>query len=70
MSTSHVTDNIRAELARRKKNQGDLAELLGITRQGISQRLNGQVQLRVGELQAIADYFGVPVTALLDKAAS
>ncbi|WP_157932334.1 helix-turn-helix transcriptional regulator [Mycobacteroides abscessus] len=62
---SHVADNVRAEAARRGKNQGDLAQLLGISRQGVSQRLLGRIEFRVGELQAIAAFLNVPITALL-----
>lgn len=65
MPHSHVTANIRAEVARKGKNQGDLAKLLGITRQGISQRMLGRVDFRVSEVQKIADYLGVPMAALL-----
>jgi transcriptional regulator with XRE-family HTH domain len=53
-------------MARRKKTQADLADLLGIVRQGVSQRLAGQVDFRIGELQTIADYFGVPLAELVD----
>ncbi|KRQ20032.1 hypothetical protein AOT85_18855 [Mycobacteroides sp. H054] len=65
MMQSHVADNVRAEAARRGKNQGDLAQLLGISRQGVSQRLLGRIEFRVGELQAIAAFLDVPITALL-----
>lgn len=62
---SHVADNVRAEAARRGKNQNDLAELLGISRQGVSQRLLGRIEFRVGELQAIAAFLNVPITTLV-----
>lgn len=71
--TSHVAANIRAEIARRGKNQVDVAEALGITRQAVSNRLLGRVEFRVSEVQAIADYLGVPASVLVDdhsKAAS
>ena len=62
---THVAANIKAELARRDKTQEDLAAVLNISRQGISQRLLGRVAFRVYELQKIADYLGVPVAELL-----
>ncbi|WP_165692431.1 helix-turn-helix transcriptional regulator [Mycobacteroides abscessus] len=62
---SHVADNVRAEAARRGKNQGDLAQLLGISRQGVSQRLLGRIEFRVGELQAIAAFLNVPIATLV-----
>jgi transcriptional regulator with XRE-family HTH domain len=55
-------------MARRGKTQGDIAELLNITRQGVSQRLLGRVDFRVGELQRIADYLAVPVADLISEA--
>lgn len=67
---SHVPANTRAELARSGKTQEDIAEVLGITRQGVSQRLLGRVEFRVSELQKIADYLGIPVSALLGEKAS
>ena len=70
---SHVAANVRAEMARRRKRQEDIAELLSLTRQGVSQRLLGRVDFRIGELQAIADYLSVPISVLLTdnaKAAS
>lgn len=64
---THVAANVRAEIARRKgTKQEDLADLLGITRQAVSRRLLGRVDFRVAELQAIADYFGIPISTLLD----
>jgi len=60
--------NIRAELARNSKSQGDLAELLGITRQGVSQRLLGRVDFRLGELRTISEFLGVTVGELVDGA--
>lgn len=62
---SHVPANVRAELARRRKRQEDLAELLGLTRQAVSQRLLGRVDFRIAELQAIADYLEVPIGTLV-----
>ncbi|WP_373202627.1 helix-turn-helix transcriptional regulator [Mycobacterium marinum] len=62
---SHVAANVRAELARKNKRQEHLADLLGFTRQAVSQRLLGRVDFRVAELQAIADYLEVPISALV-----
>lgn len=66
MQQTDLSANIRAELARRGKSQGDLAELLGITRQGVSQRLLGRVDWRISELQAIAAMLGTTVGQLVD----
>lgn len=63
---SHVARNVRAEIARRGKRQGDIAKLFGFTRQAMSRRLLGHVDFRIAELQTIADYLGVPVAVLID----
>lgn len=63
--TTAVADNIRAEIARRGKNQIHIAEVLGITRQAVSRRLRGDVEFRASEVTAIADYLGVPASVLL-----
>ncbi|MEE3066541.1 MAG: helix-turn-helix transcriptional regulator [Actinomycetota bacterium] len=65
---SHVARNVRAELARRGKTQEDIAGLLGFTRQAVSRRFLGRVEFRVNELQAIAEYLDVPMSALVDPA--
>ncbi len=62
---SHVPANVRAELARHRKRQEDIAELLGLTRQALSRRLLGYVDFRIAELQAIADYLEVPIATLV-----
>ncbi len=70
VSQSHVPANIRAEVARAGKNQADIAELLGITRQAVSQRMLGRVDFRISEITAIANYLGVPSSALIDGTAA
>lgn len=60
-----VPANVRAELARAGKNQGDLANLLGVTRQAVSRRLTGEVPFDVDELRKVADYLNVTPADLL-----
>jgi transcriptional regulator with XRE-family HTH domain len=60
-----VAANVRAELARRRIRQIDVAERLGVSRQNVAQRLNGSVDFRVGELIAISDMLGITVIELL-----
>ena len=61
-----VAANVRAELARRRIRQSDVAQRLGVSRQNVAQRLNGSVDFRVGELIAIADMLGITIAELLD----
>lgn len=56
---------IRAELARRGANQGDLADLLHLHQTAIHRRMAGKVDWRVDELTKVAQYLGVPVAELL-----
>jgi transcriptional regulator with XRE-family HTH domain len=64
MVQNSVADNVRAEMARRNKSQADIAQQLGITRQGISRRLLGRTPFDVDEIAAIARYLNVPVGVL------
>ena len=61
---TNVTANIRAEMARRGVTQKALSEALGINQSGVSERLNGNVPLRVDELLQIAALLDVPVSTL------
>lgn len=64
-----MSTEVRAHLARNRKTQRDLSEVLGISQPQISARMNGDIAWDVNELAAIADWFGVPVTALIGEAA-
>jgi transcriptional regulator with XRE-family HTH domain len=64
MSGFLVADNVRAELARRRILQSDLADLLDLTKQSISRRLCGEVPFRDAELAKIAEHLGVEVSVL------
>jgi len=60
-----VSRHIKAEMVRNGKTQADLANLLGITQQGISRRLIGRTPFPMAEVITLAAYFGVDVTYLL-----
>lgn len=60
-----VAAEIRAEMARQRKNQDDLADCLGIARSVISLRLNGHRAFKLTEVERLAEYFGVPITSLI-----
>lgn len=64
-----VASTVRAELARRDKTQADLAAVLHLSTAAVSRRLSGQVPWDLVELDATARFLGLPVSALIGKAA-
>ena len=66
---TQVAANVRAEMARQRKRQADLGEMLGLTQGAVSKRMSGTVALDVDELGKIASFLGVDVSALLGAAA-
>lgn len=69
-TTRVLTDNIRAEMARRRMPQAQLASALSMTQQAVSARLNGRTPIDVDELATIARELGVDPAALLEGSAS
>lgn len=59
-------------MARSRRTQSDLAEMLHVTPTAVSNRLRGIVPWDINELARVAEFLGVPLTDLLprDKAAS
>lgn len=55
---------VRAELARRRKSQSDMAKVLSITPATARKRLSGESPLNVAELARIANWLQVPVSTL------
>lgn len=67
MAREIIAGNIRALMGRHKTSQDTLArEALGKKQPAISKRLSGEVAFDVDDLLAIARYYNVEVTALLD----
>ena len=64
-----VADSIRAEMARRRISQKELAERVGMTQPAVSRRLSGEVVFAVDELPTFAEALGVPVSTLLGDVA-
>ena len=66
--TDHYNDpfpsRLRELIEERKISQGDLASLLGITRQAFSLYCNGGTQPNIEKTVKIAEYLGVPVDYL------
>lgn len=56
---------IRAEMARQRITQTELAIALSIPQTQVSARLRGAVEWRVTELLSVADLLGVPASTLL-----
>ena len=56
-------------MARQRRRQADLGEVLGLTQGAVSKRMSGTVALDVDELGKIASFLGVDVSALLGVAA-
>ena len=67
MAREVIAGNIRALMGRHKTSQEKLAaEALGKKQPAISKRLSGEVAFDIDELLAIAHYFNVEVTVLLN----
>ena len=68
--STQVAANVRAEMARQRKRQADLGEVLGLTQGAVSKRLNGAVALDVDEVGKIARFLDVSVASLLGTVAA
>ncbi|WP_160665380.1 helix-turn-helix domain-containing protein [Pseudarthrobacter sp. ATCC 49987] len=63
--SERVAANVRAEAARLKMSQRDIAAALGVSQSSANRRYLGVTPIDVEELYALADKFGVPVAKLL-----
>jgi transcriptional regulator with XRE-family HTH domain len=59
-----VAGAVRAELARIRLSQVELARQLGYTKPRLWRRMTGQIPFTVAELQAIATILGCPMERL------
>jgi hypothetical protein len=66
----HISSTIRAELARRRLAQPDLAEAIGMHWVTLSKRMNGRTDWTVPEVRAVAAFFGMDVVDLIGRQAS
>lgn len=64
---SDLNSTIRAELARRRMTQGQLASLLGLSAQSVNMRLAGTLHWRVSELQAVGRHLGIRITLSVEQ---
>ena len=66
--SARVAAVIRAEAARRKISQGQIAELLGTSQAAVSRRMAGITPFELDELPVVAQLLDVPVTTLIEAA--
>jgi transcriptional regulator with XRE-family HTH domain len=59
-----IADAVRAELARRRLSQAELARQLGYTKPRLWRRMTGRIPFTVAELEAIASVLGCPLERL------
>ncbi|MEU3228404.1 helix-turn-helix transcriptional regulator [Streptomyces sp. NPDC006976] len=65
-----LNETIKMLMVRTGRRQVDVAEVVGITRGSLSQRLLGNSGWRVNDLAPVAEYFGLTVAELLSGYAS
>ena len=72
MTNNPLPSAIRAELGRQNVSQSELARRIGRSQPWIWNRLNGQTELTVKDVQQIALALGVPISTFLrdDETAS
>lgn len=63
-----VAAEVRAEMARQRRTQTELAEHLDMSQQAVSRRMTGELAWDVDEITDIADWLGVPLAALMAEA--
>lgn len=56
------SDYVRGQLRRTNKRQQDLAEYIGLTQQGISQKLMGKSDWKLSEIADVCQFFGEAYT--------
>ncbi len=59
--TATVAAEVRAEMARQRRSQRQVADALGVSGTYVWRRLTGQVPFDLAELEAVAAYLGRPV---------
>jgi transcriptional regulator with XRE-family HTH domain len=69
-AAKYVADAIRAEMARKRRTQAELAAALNLTPGTISRRLSGDKEFTVTEIVGAALWLGVPVATFIPPEAS
>jgi len=57
-----IAAEVRAEISRQKRPQRQIADLLGLSQQQVSERVLGTVEWRISELVRVAEWLQVPIT--------
>lgn len=65
----YIAAEVRAEAARQRARQEKLADILGLTQQAVSLKMNGERAFTADEIAALADFFGVPATQFFPETA-
>lgn len=60
-----IAREVRAEMARQRVTQSQMAQWLGISQPQVAARLNDEIEFRPSELDKIAEAMDVPVTRFL-----
>ena len=60
-----VAAEVRAEAARRRASQRDIASVLGMTQASVSKKMKGEVRFSVTDLLKLADAWGVPLSQFI-----
>lgn len=68
-AAKRVATEIRGLMAARKYNAVDLAPVLGISTTTATRRVNGDTDISVNEVEAIAAWLDVPITRIIAPAA-
>jgi transcriptional regulator with XRE-family HTH domain len=62
-----IRRKVRAELAFQEISGRQLCQRIGMSQSAFAARLTGQVELKISELQVIADALGVPLAKFLPE---
>jgi DNA-binding transcriptional regulator YdaS (Cro superfamily) len=59
----HIADRVRGVAAEKRANQQTIADILGMSRGSVNQRMTGNIPFAAWEIGRLAHAFDVPVSA-------
>lgn len=68
-SRERIAENVRAAKARRRVTDADIADVIGVSRSAANDRINGNANFRIHELQLLAVFLDTPFEQLIAPAA-